>query len=86
MAYGQIPNDPAVVKRIEDALMAVEAQADDQKMATFYDITSSEYPEAPDAMLQLILSDKNKYIPYLAAQIKDLFVAGYNKAQEESKH
>lgn len=85
LAYGKSSEDKEVVERIHNALLATETQADEIRLATYYDIASIQYPEAPNTMLQEILSNKEKYIPYLAAQLKDLFVKDYAEAAEKDK-
>ena len=82
IAYGKSTADTDVANRIEWALIATEAQADDNALAKHYDMKSQQYPDAPDVMLQQILSDKQKYIPYLAAQLKDLFVEEHKDAEK----
>ena len=85
LAYGKSLEDPEVAQKLQQVLSRKEIDSGELDRPIFHDMSSTTYPNEANTTLEDILSNKEKYIPYLAAQLKDLFVAEYSAAAEKEK-
>lgn len=83
LAYGKSWDDQDVVKKLEEALSRAATDAVDLNLPVFYDLSSQTYPDAKNETLDAILADRTRFIPYLAAQLKDLFVEEHKEAEKK---
>ena len=83
LAYGKSSDDQDVVKKLEEVLSRAATDAVDLNLPVFYDLSSEAYPDVKNETLDAILADRKKFIPYLAAQLKDLFVEDHKEAEKK---